>query len=170
MFFLGTILIWLVFDRLLRANRARNLIRKATLGVVIVLAILPFFRKNVEYVFSSWKPVFEELNQYKDTDSVVDYASLFVLYDCVNTLDKSASILPVKGSYSMENSNYPLGSPWGSYLKVSLPDLPQTFLYWMDISRPSPEIRATIIHRGYKMSKSFEWGDTKIYVCEKRKR
>ena len=156
MFFLGAVLFWVAFDRVIRLHRIRGFIRGAAVCLVIAMAALPFFRRNVEYVYDGWQPVFEKFDEYKGTDSLVDYRSLFILYQSVYRLDSSASIYPIKGHSA------------GFFLSKSLPDLPPTFLYWTDITVSDPVILNKIRFAGYSASEIIEWGITRVYVCRKK--
>ena len=161
MYLLGAILFWTVFDKLVRGHRAEGLIRKAALCLVLAVAVLPFFRKNIDYVYYGWQPIFEKLDAYKGRDALVDYTSLFVLYESVDFLDPSARIYPVK--------SYSPGDTFSNHFGVTLPDLPQTFLFWTDNTMSPYLILGQIRQHGYKVSETIEWGVTTVYVCEEKK-
>ncbi|MBR5175508.1 MAG: hypothetical protein IKW89_06215 [Bacteroidales bacterium] len=160
MFLLGAILFWTVFDKLVRGHRAEGLIRKAALCLVLAVAVLPFFRKNIDYVYDGWQPVFEKLGKYKGTDALVDYSSLFVLYESVDFLDPSTRIYPLK-SYSPNDSFY-------NHFGMTLPDLPRTFLFWVDNTMTPMNDLMRIRHQGYKEVDIIEWGVTTVYVFEEK--
>ena len=161
MYLLGAILFWTVFDKLVRGHRAEGLIRKAALCLVLAVAVLPFFRKNIDYVYDGWQPIFEKLDEYKGRDALVDYTSLFVLYESVDFLDPSARIYPVK--------SYSPGDTISNRFGVALPDLPRTFLFWTDNTMTPYLLLAQIRQCGYRVSDTIEWGVTTVYVFEEKK-
>lgn len=165
MFLLGAILFWTVFDKLIRCHRAEGLIRKGAICLVLAVAVLPFFRKNIDYLYSGWKPVLEKLDEYKRKDALVDYASLFVLYQSVDFLHPSSRIYPFNSysSSSISSDFFP------NFSGVTLPDLPEAFLFWIDKTMMPMGVWWQIRDLGYIVTDTIELGVTTVYVFEKKK-
>ena len=107
----------------------------------------------------------DKLNRFKmlskGRDALVDYTSLFVLYESVDFLDPSARIYPVK--------SYSPGDTISNRFGVALPDLPRTFLFWTDNTMSPYLLLAQIRQCGYRVSDTIEWGVTTVYVFEEKK-
>ena len=154
LFLLAFVTAWWLFDRLIRRIKVRKVFYGIAFGLVAVGAVLPFFRRNVEYVYEDWKPIVESIAEYKDTKNLLVASTRFyVPYASVNLLDESNSI------YSIFRKND---------LFFDLPELPQSFLLWVDHDDFPRGGISRVFFRGYGIKPLARTAFFDVYVCEKK--
>ena len=155
LFLLVMIVAWWAFDRLSRSHPLRKVFYKVALCLVVVGAVMPFFRRNVEYVYEGWKPFVETLSEYKDTKNLLVTNDRFLVpYACVNLMDESNSLYAIFDSASF----YGFGK---------LPDLPSTFLLWVEHDSYPPILQMGLNSRGYHVEPIVRATYYDIYVCKR---
>ncbi len=153
MYLLVFIAAWWVFDRLARSDPSRKFVREFAIGLVALGAILPFFRRNVEYVYEDFKPIAETISEYKDTKCLLVCSKRFLApYSCVNYLDESNSVYAIFKKFSEIDS---------------LPELPYEFLYWTEHNAPDQHLTRLLHWEGYSIMNLFETTNFDIYLCKK---
>lgn len=153
LFLLVFIVAWWVFDRLARSDPSRKFVREFVIGLVALGAILPFFRRNVEYVYEDFKPIAETISEYKDTKCLLVCSKRFLApYSCVNYLDESNSVYAIFKKFSEIDS---------------LPELPYEFLYWTEHNAPDQHFTRLLHWEGYSIMNLFETTNFDIYLCKK---
>ena len=152
LFLLLTILGWWSFDKLVRSNRLGKVFYGVALCLVTIGAVLPFFRRNVEYVYEDWKHVAASISEYKGSKNLLVTEGRFIIpYSSVNLLDESSSI------YALFDVQKRM---------IKLPDLPPTFLLWVDhgyIPRPA---QTALFMKGYGMEPLVTTYLYDVYVCK----
>ena len=152
MFLLVVILIWALFDKLVRNHRFSKLAYGVACCLVVAGAVNSFHRRKIEYVYEKFKPSLELLAQHKDLDAVVHYHQIFNsnAYYSVDMLSDHSSVFPI--------CRLPSGG--------LLPELPDKFLYWAQESS-SQKVLELIEERGYTHDLLCDTFNMIVYLCEK---
>lgn len=153
MFLLVTILAWWLLDRLVRYHPLRKLFYYLALCLVLVGAVLPFFRRNVQYVYEDRKPFLEALSEYQGSKNLLVSQGRFIIpYSSVYHLDETGSIY----SFFVTEGK-----------SLNMPDLPPTFLCWIDDDYYLRKVHRTLLMEGYMMKPLLKSDLFDVYVCEK---
>ena len=153
MYLLLFIAAWWVFDWLARSDTSRRFVREVSICLVALGAIMPFFRRNVEYVYEDFKPVGETIAKYKDTKSLVVAPRRFLApYSCVNYSDESNLVYAIFKQFREVET---------------LPELPYEFLYWTEHKASDQNVKRLLHWEGYSIMNLFETTNFDIYLCKK---
>ena len=144
---------WMLFDTFAAGHHASEMVFKVALCIVLAGAVIPFYRRNVQYIYESLKPSIEKISENGDLKSIVNYDPVhnFNAYYSTTLLNESASIYPVR-----------------EYLSTrTLPELPDRFLYWSTYYWSPEEVMELIKEEGYTADLLFEAGLSMVYLCQK---
>ncbi|MCR5464809.1 MAG: hypothetical protein K6F06_09800 [Bacteroidales bacterium] len=156
LFFLVFILIWGVFDLLVKSHSDHKIVYKIASCLVLTMAVLPFYKRNIQYVYEWLEPSIERINENSDLKSVVNYDPVYDYnaYYSTSLLKDSSVIYPV--------CQYPAGG--------ELPDLPDSFLYWETYYWSPIETIKLIRKSGYSTEIIYDTGLATVYLCQKYER
>ncbi|MBO5635095.1 MAG: hypothetical protein J5907_06725 [Bacteroidales bacterium] len=156
LFLLIFILAWSFFDVMVKCHRSPETVYKIAACIVIVVAVMPFYRRNVQYVYEWLEPSIERIHEYGDLKSVVNYdpAYNYNVYYSTSLLKESSLIYPV-----CQNTSDGI-----------LPDLPDTFLYWETYYWSPEETLNLIKEAGYTTDLMYDAGLALVYLCQKNEK
>lgn len=153
MFLLIFILLWVLLDRMAGSGKISGVVYKVAFAVVLVASLMPFYRRDVTYVYEGLKPALERVSAHSDLKAVVDYDPEFNFnaYYSTYMLDGSSSIYPVCRQPSND----------------VLPDLPEAFLFWESEYLAPSKTLGLIRRSGYSTYMLYASGKAIVYLCEK---
>ena len=121
----GTLAFWYVIDRLFK-KREIEFVRRPLMTImvtfVVINALLPFVTRNIECIYEDEKEFKERIRANQNLDVVmilpvteetiaierIGYLSRHSIYDCVNTMPRSANILVSSlDEYTYDKVDYP---------------------------------------------------------------
>ncbi len=154
LFLLVFILMWIVFDRMSHCYRFPEIAYKVAFCLVLVGALMPFYRRNVSFVYEWQKPSIERVSENADICSVVNYDPIhnFNVYYSTYLLDESSFIFPI--------CQYPSGE--------CLSVMPDSFLYWATYHWSPSEVLESIKNCGYSTELIYDEGLAMVYLCQKK--
>ena len=153
LFLLVFILLTVVFDKLARSYKAPRLVFKVACCLVLISSVLPFYKRDVQYVYEWLKPSLARVSEYRNLDAIVNYDPVhnYNAYYSTSLLSPSSSIYPI--------SQTPSGG--------ELPDLPEAFLYWATYYWSPVEVLDMIKERGYSVELLYDAELALVYYCQK---
>lgn len=152
-YLLVVILIWSLFDKLARNNRAHKLVYGLACILVLVGVLFSIHRRKVDYVYEKIKPSLELVSDYRGLDAVVHYNPLVNsnAYYSVSILSEQSSVFPI--------CEFPSNGV--------LPELPDMFLYWASRGSSSHDVLELIMGRGYSVDLLCDSSIMLVYLCGK---
>lgn len=153
MFLLVFILMWSFFAKSCSVFRESRIAYMVAFSIVLFSSIMPFFNRNVEYVYK-WQESYQDfLSNHEGIDAIVNYDPVYNYnaYYSSFQLSESSSIYPICGRPT----------------RGGLPDLPDSFLYWSITDWSPTETLDLIRESGYGEELIYEWGQASVYYCKR---
>ena len=153
LFLLVFILIWAFINCLVKNYRAPDIVYKVAICLVLTVAVMPFYNRNVQYVYEWLEPSLDRVKENSDLKSVVNYHPVYDYnaYYSTSMLKDSSVIYPI--------CQYPTDG--------ELPDLPDSFLYWETYYWSPIETIMLIRKAGYSTEMIYDSGLATVYLCQK---
>lgn len=154
------IVLWYVIDRLLKQmpSRGHVLCYGLLTGLTVISCIMPFYTRNVQYIFEQDKDLISSLQPYQGTDVILepyksaeDQTLTTTAYDCITLMSDETRIYPIQiteGVYDVET-------------------FPEKFLLWAYVERDIGELIHELETVGYQVESLPVDHTSQVYICNK---
>ena len=157
----GTIAIWYFIDRFVKNETlkyAKRVITSILAVFVVINALIPFSRRNIENIYEEEADFIEKVNDNDNLDVVLisgmedGEISRHEIYDCVNIIPESSSI------YIADIDQYENGS-------IPFPD---EFILWTHEGRDVEKVFGDLKHSGFAIAELGSDHCSEAYVCSRK--